>query len=174
MQFLHLLSTLRQCRNLADSIPTHWFKTTINICICKCYLFLSIKTNANVSFEALHKHEPKCTTEQMTLFKIFFLLHKIFNNTVQDKEWINLTNQFNCTGRQTNFDLHKQNNFQMGENILTSRFCCILDKIDLNLLNLLFPSFKHKIKSSFLFYKHLIFVCSKLILMLSVCMVHSY
>jgi hypothetical protein len=103
-----------------------------------------------ISFECLHKQFKKSTPDQYLLYKIALLLHRVFNSTVQGKDWIDFKNQIICTGRLTTFDIHKSGNFKIGNNILSNIFTCITRLIQHDFLNLNYPSFKYKMRNIFL------------------------
>ena len=106
-----------------------------------------------ISFECIHKDFKKSTPEQFALYKISLLLYKTFNNAIADTDWLEFSNQIICTSRQTTFDIHKSSNFKIGNTILSNKFSCITRKIELDHLNLPYPSYKFKMKNVFLPYE---------------------
>jgi hypothetical protein len=84
---------------------------------------------------------------------ISFLLYKVFNSNDPSKDWLDLTNQIICTRRQTTFETFKYCNYKIGNNILANKIKCINQKIQLDFLNLPYPSFKYEMKNVFLVYE---------------------
>ena len=112
----------------------------------------NIRKNPYISFIDLHKHNYKSTPEHFAQYKLSLLLFKSFNSTVQDTDWVSFVNQIVVTGRQTKFFMHKNNKYKIGLNIITNRFHAISNKIELDWLNLSYPTYKYEMKKLFLPY----------------------
>ena len=80
--------------------------------------------------------QKKSTPKQMALYKLSLLLYRTLNSTYHGKDWLDVTNQIICTGRQSRFNIHKSCNYKIGNNILPNKFSHIADKLELDLLNL--------------------------------------
>jgi hypothetical protein len=102
-----------------------------------------------ISFHDLHKLCSKPTPGNYSKFKLSLVLYKAFNSIVQDTDWLNFNNQIILTGRQTKFIMFKSNNYKIGLNIITNRFHSISNKIELDHLNLPYPSYKYEMKKIF-------------------------
>jgi hypothetical protein len=109
--------------------------------------------NNYISFVNLHKLAKKSTPEQIALYKMSLVLYKVFNNTFPDRDWQDFANQIISTRRQTTFEILKSCNYKIGSNILSNKLACINRKVQLDFLNLPYPSFKYKMKNVFLVYE---------------------
>ena len=105
--------------------------------------------NPFISFEAIHKFFNHSTPEQIGNYKLSLLLHKTYNSTTQNKDWLELADQIVITGRQSKFISYKSNNYKIGLNILVNRFYSLKQRIVLDDLNHNMPVFKKKMKTEF-------------------------
>jgi hypothetical protein len=106
--------------------------------------------NSHISFDNIHLQAKKSTPSQIALYKISLLLYKNFNASYHSKDWLEFSNQIIMTGRQTVFNIHKSNNYNIGLNILSNKLFCLNNKIKLDYLNLPFSSYKYKMMILFL------------------------
>jgi hypothetical protein len=109
--------------------------------------------NPYISYEKIHLAFKKSTPDLMDLYKIWLLLYKSINMTISNLDWADLNFQMITTSRQTTIDFHRSCNYKIGNNILTNKFVCIKRKIQLDFLNLSYPSFKYKMRNIFLPYE---------------------
>ena len=83
-------------------------------------------------------------------YKLALQLYKTFNDALPEFEWTCLNfNQTNMS-RQTNFNVIRTNNINVGLNALTNRFQHLNGKIPLLWLNNSFTKYKIDCKSKFL------------------------
>jgi hypothetical protein len=78
------------------------------------------------------------------------LLHKVFNDSIPKRDWIDLNFQMRNTSRQTSFETQNCSVYKVGNNILSNRLTCINKKVPLNILNLDIGPFKVICKNMFL------------------------
>jgi hypothetical protein len=109
--------------------------------------------NPYISYEGIHLAFKKSTPDQIALYKISLFLFKSINMTISNLDWADLNFQMIITSRQTTIDFLRSCNYKIGNNTLTNRFVCIKRKIQLDFLNLSYPSFKYKMKNIFLPYE---------------------
>ena len=129
---------------------------------CQTHLLLSASANAlrscykhptpYVSFDLLHKHNRKSTPEHYSKYQLSLLLYKYFNSSIHDTDWVDFVNQFVITGRQNKFMITKNNKLKIGLNSVPNRLNYITNQIELDLLNLSYPTYKFKMKSMFLLF----------------------
>ena len=84
------------------------------------------------------------------MYKHCLLLHKVFNDKIPRKEWINLNFQIINTRRQKFFEVQNSSVYKVGNNILINRLSCLNKKIELDMLNQPLKSFKIVCKRMFL------------------------
>ena len=107
-------------------------------------------TNQMQSYVDVHKECKRAQPEQMMLYKHAIMLHKLYNENFPEMDWLALNFQQTTTSRQTNFCIVKNNNFRIGNNILTNRISILNNKIELKDLNMSLPAFKVLYKSKLL------------------------
>ena len=107
-------------------------------------------TNQMQSYVDVHKECKRAQPEQMMLYKHAIILHKLYNENSPEMDWLALNFQQTTTSRQTNFCIVKNNNFRIGNNILTNRISILNNKIELKDLNMSLPAFKVLYKSKLL------------------------
>ena len=98
------------------------------------------------SFIDIHKSCKRALPEQMILYKHAILLYKLYNENLPETDWLALNFQQTTTTRQAVFFIIKNNNFKIGNNILTNRLNILNNKIPLNLLNKSFNTYKIECK----------------------------
>ena len=77
------------------------------------------------------------------------MLHKLYNQTEPDIEWISLNFQHQFSMRRGHIIVAKTNKIRVGENILVNRLNVLNNKISLDWLNLPYGAYKRKIKEMF-------------------------
>ena len=102
------------------------------------------------SFLNIHKSTKRATPENYLLYKHSILLYKLYNDQNPNLEWIDLHFKQTFNPRHTYFNVLKDINFKIGNNILTARLSILNRKIKLADLNLSIESFKVKYKEVFL------------------------
>ena len=80
------------------------------------------------------------------IFKHAILLHKLYNTQTPNLEWVDLQFKQNLNPRHSFFNISKDINYKIGNNILTSRLTILNQKVELADLNLSLESFKVKYK----------------------------
>ena len=83
-------------------------------------------------------------------YKHAIQLYKIFNLKELPLDWILLNFDQSVSQRQTKFKILQNQNYKIGNNILSNRLCVVNGRIELDWLNLSLPSFKIKCKRLFL------------------------
>ena len=59
------------------------------------------------------------------------LIHKLYNQEQPRADWIDLNFNQTFTSRQTKFKTMRNNNFKVGNNLLSNRLTVVNDEIDL-------------------------------------------
>ena len=103
-----------------------------------------------ISYVDLHKIHCRALPDQFCIYRHSLMLHKVFNDSIPKKDWLNLNFQMLNTRRQVFFEVHNESNYKVGNNILSNRFSCLNRKIPLEMLNLSIDAFKVKCKNLFL------------------------
>ena len=103
-----------------------------------------------VSFEQLHTLAARANPTQMTKYRHSLLLHKVYNDQTQSKDWLDMNQNQNFNGRLTRFKIIDCSNYKIGKNLICNRLKCINDEVELSLLNLSFNAFKIKMKTQYL------------------------
>ena len=86
------------------------------------------------------------------LFLASLNLYKILNQDLISLEIVTVLNQVICTGRQTSFEIIRDNNCKIGMNTTANKLYCISGKISLLALNFTFVHYKKLMKIQFLKY----------------------
>ena len=95
-----------------------------------------------VSYIDLHKLNNRALPSKFCLYRHCLLLHKVFNDFIPKRDWIDLNFQMINTSRQTSFEIQNHSVYKVGNNILSNRLTCINKKVPLNILNLDIGPFK--------------------------------
>ena len=103
-----------------------------------------------VSYIDLHKLHKRALPSRFCLYRHCLLLYKVFNNSIPEKDWLDLNFKMINTSRQTFFEITNSAKYKVGNNILSNRLSCINRKITLDMLNLTLESFKIRCKTMFL------------------------
>ena len=134
------LNTLNQ--SLKNSLLTISAKA-LKICAKSPDLWL-------LSYPNLHEMAGRAIPEQMLSYKLALQLYRTFNEGTPTQDWININWNLHTSSRQTKFSVNKTNTYKIGMNIFSNRLNYLNGKIDLNLLNLSYQSYKVKCKKIFL------------------------
>ena len=106
--------------------------------------------NPFISYIDLHRKYARALPNDFYLYRHSLILFKIFNQMIPENDWLEVNSQIVCTRRQKYFEIHNLSTYKVGNNILSNRLSCLNKKIDLDLLNLPFNSFKIHCKRLFL------------------------
>ena len=81
------------------------------------------------------------------MYKSALQHHKTFNNRIPITEWVLLNQNIIITSRQLMFKTSRRNRLKLGLNCISNRFWYLNDKINMDLLNLSFESFKVRMRT---------------------------
>ena len=98
------------------------------------------------SYANIHKSCNRAEPTQMMMYKHAILLHKLYNTQQPTADWIDLNFDQVFNSRSKNFKIIKNNNFLVGNNLISSRLAILNNKVELEDLNLSLDSFKIKYK----------------------------
>ena len=106
----------------------------------------------DISFVNLHKHNKKCTPNQIMMYLLSLNLYASLskNFTVPSNQMVRLLDQIICTSRQTMFELRKANNTKIGKNMKENKFYPLNKLILMDNLSWSFARFKKQMKINFL------------------------
>ena len=104
----------------------------------------------NISYVDLHKLHNRALPSKFCTYRHCLLLFKVFNNKISNKDWLDLNFQMINTSRQTLFEIQNCAVYKVGNNILSNRLSSLNRKVQLDLLNLPFETYKIKCKNIFL------------------------
>ena len=109
-------------------------------------------TNYNylVLFKTLHYINQRATPHQIKTYKHTLLLHKLYNDDIMSRDWVDLFFSQHFNQRDQKIRFFNTSNYKVGNNILANRFTTLNGKIELSWLNDTFTSYKIKCKSKFL------------------------
>ena len=102
------------------------------------------------SYNRLHSIANRATPEQICQYKHALLLHKIYNDKDQGRDWLALNFNQNFNNRNPKFITTDTSNFKIGKNIASNRLRTLNNKILLADLNDSMTTFKIKMKRLFL------------------------
>jgi hypothetical protein len=135
-----------------------WHLPTLNS-NCK-KLLLSASANAlklcntnydpNISYVDLHKLHKRALPNSFCTYRHCLMLYKVINSMIPKRDWLSLNFQMINTSRQTYLEIRNCSVYKVGNNILSNRLSCLNRKLQLDLLNLPFETYKIKCKSLFL------------------------
>ena len=88
------------------------------------------------------------------LYQQAIQLHKAINQVdfPQSFEHVTIVEQTECTSRQLQFKIFKNDNRKIGMNMTANKLHCISNQIGLDLLNLMFVHYKKIMKIQFIKY----------------------
>ena len=102
----------------------------------------------------IHRLSERALPEKMCLYRHAVIMYKLFNNIICENEFLHLNFQLYDNERGLNLVFMKNQQFEVGKNILLNRFAELNNKIDKRWLNLNLATFKVKCKSLFLSIEH--------------------
>ena len=108
------------------------------------------KYTGMIPHNTLHHLNKRATPTQITNYKHALLLHKTFNSTSYDHEWVSLFFNQNFNARQTKVNFYSTAKYKIRNNILANRFKILNNHIELDKLNLSLESYKVHCKELFL------------------------
>ena len=111
-------------------------------CSAQALKILGNNSDLRISFEQLHRMNGRATPNQMMLYKHSLLLFKIFNDTHQTDDWMDLNWNQSFNNRSTKV--------RNGKNILSNRLTILNNQIEYDWLNKSLNCFKLLCKSLFL------------------------
>ena len=88
--------------------------------------------------------------DEMCLYKHAVTLHKLINEIYCEDEFLHLNFQMTDNDRSTKINFIKNQNYDMGKNILLNRLNVLNNQIDKSWMQLSLASFKIKCKDMFL------------------------
>ena len=106
--------------------------------------------NNFISYLDLHQINSRATPNQMMKYKHSVLLFKVYNDKNPPKDWLTLNFQQVLTRRQEMFEIIRNQNYKIGNNMISNRLSILNKLIPLHWLNLSLSSYKVKCKSIFM------------------------
>ena len=103
-----------------------------------------------MSYIELHKINNRATPIEFCNYKHALLLYKLINTELPGLDWIDLNFQQTLGARCKSFNFFKISNFKVGGNLICNRLCSINGKIDFQLMNKGFDSYKVECKHIFI------------------------
>jgi hypothetical protein len=134
----HIPTLNRNCKKMLLSASANALKL--------CNVFY----DPSVSYIDLHTLHKRALPSKFCLYRHCLLLHKVFNDSIPKRDWIDLNFQMINTSRQISFEVQNHSVYKVGNNILSNRLVCINKKVPLNLLNLDIGPFKVTCKNMLL------------------------
>jgi hypothetical protein len=104
----------------------------------------------NISYQSLHSHMKRANPTQLQLYKHSLLLHKAYNDDNNSPEWLDLFSNQTFNDRNTKVNFIDLSVFKIGKNILSNRFSILNGKIEYEMLNKNYLSYKLSCKKLFL------------------------
>ena len=104
----------------------------------------------NISYQSLHSHMKRANPTQLQLYKHSLLLHKAYNDDNNSPEWLDLFSNQTFNDRNTKVNFIDLSVFKIGKNILSNRFSILNGKIEYEMLNMNYLSYKLSCKKLFL------------------------
>ena len=119
-------------------------------CSAQAFNLLGNNSDLRIYNDRLHTITGRETPIQMMEDKQTLLLLKLYNETRQTEDWMNLNWNQAFNNRNTKVRLLDVSNNKTGKNILTNRFTIINNTIEYYWLNKSWDSYKVSCKSLFL------------------------
>ena len=119
-------------------------------CSAQALKLLGNKSDLQISNEQRHKMNERGTPIQMMNYKHSLLLYKLYNETHQSDDWLDLNWNQSFNNRCTKVRLFDTSNIRIGKNILSNRLTIINNQIEYDWLNKSLNSFKLICKLLFL------------------------
>ena len=89
----------------------------------------------SVSYIDLHKLYDRALPDQFCIYRHWLLLHKVFNNSIPKRDWLDLNFQIVNTSQQVFFEVQNHSGYKVGNNVLPNHFLCLNKKVPLEILN---------------------------------------
>ena len=104
----------------------------------------------NISYITLHAIVKRATPSQIMIYKHALLLHKIYNDENSSQEWLSLffNQTFNNRAMAANFIDNSK--FKVGKNLIENRLTLLNNKINYQMLNQTYESYKIACKNLFI------------------------
>ncbi len=144
-EICHLPTLKSNCKKLLLSTSANALK------LCNAFYDPSI---SYVELHKLHKIPNNFCT-----YRHCFLLFKVINSKISKRDWLDLNFQMLNTSRQTRLEIRNCSVYKVGKNILSNWLSCPNRKIQLDLWNLPFKTYKIKCKNLFLLWTVLLVFC---------------
>ena len=119
-------------------------------CSAQALKILGNRRDLRISYEQLHKMNGRATPNQMMQYKHSLLLFKLYNDTNQTDDWMDLNWNQSFNTRSTRVRLFDDSTVEIGKNLLTNRLIIINNQIEYDWLNKSLNCFKILCKSKFL------------------------
>ena len=119
----HIPTLNRNCKKMLLSASANALK------LCNTFY------DPSVSYVDLHILHKRALPSKFCLYRHCLLLHKVFNDSIPKRDWIDLNFQMINTSRQTSFETQNHSVYKVGNNILSNRLTCINKKVTLDMLN---------------------------------------
>ena len=103
-----------------------------------------------ISHIQLHKFEKRALPMDFSKYRLAIQLHKIYNGSTMNDDWIDMNMQQNFNARNIKFHITNMSRLKIGINMLCNRLKVLNGKINLDWLNLSLTSYKLKMKEIFL------------------------
>ena len=101
-------------------------------CSAQALKVLGNNSDLRISFEQLHRMNGRATPNQMMLYKHSLLLFKIFSDTHQTDDWMDLNWNQSFNNRSTKVRLFDVSNIRIGKNILSNRLTILNNQLNIN------------------------------------------
>ena len=92
----------------------------------------------------------RAAPEMFPRYKMSLLLYSTFNNEIPETNWLSLNFDQIIPSRQSVFITSRNNNYNVGINVSSNKFCVLNRTITLDWLNMPINSFKILCKQKFL------------------------
>ena len=116
----------------------------------KALKMINNESDLRTSYHQLHSQEKRATPMKFAKYKLAVQLHKIYNRTDDNEDWMDMNINQNFNARNEYFHINDTSRTKIGRNILSNRLTCLNGEIKLDWLNLSTLAFKLKAKSTFL------------------------
>ena len=112
-------------------------------CSARALKLLGNKTDIRILYEQLHKMCARATPVQMMNYKHSLLLFKLYNDTKQTDDWMDLNWNQSFNNRSTKVRQFDVSSKKIGKNILTNRLTTLMNnQIEYDWLNKSWNSYK--------------------------------
>ena len=111
-------------------------------CSAEALKLLGNRNDLRISYELLHKMHGRATPAQMMTYKHSLLLFKIYNDTHQTDDWMDLNWNQTFNNRSTKVRLFDVSSIKIRKNILSNRMTLFNNQIEYDWLNKSWNSYK--------------------------------